>query len=138
MKPVTISSDSWHYKLVNKIYGRTYAKPENICDYTQKFLFSIFSAFIIGAFCLALTISMGDTLAWVASMIMTLSTFEPNGVAVLGIVGIGVILFFMVVAGVTVLAECLHDVYHEKAKESVPVAMIKSFTQKFCIPVKVE
>lgn len=128
MKPVTISSDSWHYKLVIKMYGRWY-RPTDICDYTQKFLFSIFFVCVIGAFCLALTISVGDTLAWIASMIMTLSTFEPNGIAILGIIAIGVILFFMVMAGMNVLIKYL---------KSVSMAMIKPFTQKFCIPVKVE
>lgn len=97
MKQITISRDSWHYRVMNIVLDDI---PVDVCAYIRRAFFiligALFGLVIIGFF----TWLIGDFLVWIAWMLLNLSWIAPEAEAIIvSVISLFALIIFIISKG---------------------------------------
>jgi hypothetical protein len=90
MKTLKFNRDSWHYKLVNIVFGfnANYDRAD-ICSYTRKVLLAMFVVTLIAVIILFANYYLGNLIGYIIASIINLTIIDPD----IGHIIVGAIFF---------------------------------------------
>ena len=132
MKTLKFNRDSWHFKLVNTLFGYSVYEISNICSYTRAVLFSLFLVTLVAILIAFGVFLIGDFLGYLIASILNFTFIEPEGTAI----AVMMILFISSIVGIAFLIGKFSSRTLEKVSDSFIGEAYKSFKGKYCAKIK--
>jgi phosphate/sulfate permease len=133
MKTLTFNRDSWHYKLVNKVFGfNADYDHADICSYTKKVLLAMFIIVVLAAAVLFGIYLAGNFIGYIVASIINFTFIDPNPESVI----VGTLLIIGASCWLAhIISNKTSSVSH-KISDSFIGEAYKSFKGKYCAKIE--
>lgn len=132
MKTLQFNRNSWHFKLVNKVFGYSAYDNYDICSYTRTVLFSLLILAVFGTIIALLAYLIGDFLGYLIATIVNFTLIEPEPTAAAVII---ILFIASMIGGVSLIYKASCRTL-EKVSDSFIAESYKSFKGKYCAKIK--
>lgn len=132
MKTLQFNRNSWHFKLVNKIFGYSVYQINDICSYTITVLFSLLILALFGTIIAFLAYLIGDFLGYFIATIVNFTLINPEPAAA----AVMIILSIVSIINVIILIGNSSSRTLDKISDSFIVESYKSFKGKYCAKIE--
>jgi hypothetical protein len=133
MKTLQFNRNSWHYKLVNKVFGfnADYDRAD-ICSYTRKVLLAMFMIVVFAVAVLLVTYLAGNFIGYIVASIINFTIINPDPEPVI----VGTLLIIGTCFWLApIIANKTHRV-SDKISDSFICEAYKSFKGKYCAKIE--
>ena len=127
MKPIEISTDSWHYRLISK-----YDFPDTeICGYTKQLIMFLIVTAMLVVLLMVFVYMTGDAIAWLIACIVN-QQLIPIGEPAIGF--FAVVIFFLI--PYTISRVQLKRLSEGKTEPSFISQAYRSWKEKYCVRIE--
>ena len=132
MKTLQFNRNSWHFKLVNTLFGYSVYEIPDICSYTRAVLFSLFLVTLFAILIAFGVFLIGDFLGYLIASILNFTFIEPENAAIV----VMMLLFISSIFGIGYLIGKFSSRTLEKVSDSFIAESYKSFKGKYCAKIE--